>query len=51
MMKQFILLAIAMLNIMLYANSGDTTTIFSHQNQDLHWQGSSYGGKYDEIVN
>jgi hypothetical protein len=35
----------------LNAASGDTTTIIVHQNQDLHWQGSSYGGKYDMTAN
>lgn len=36
-------------SINLLAASGDVTTILVHQNQDIHWQGSSFGGKYDEI--
>lgn len=33
----------------LLAASGDVTTVIVHENQDIHWQGSSYGGKYDEV--
>ena len=51
MMKKLILSLLVLLSINSFANSGDTTTILVHQNQDLHWQGSSYGGTYIEIAN
>jgi len=50
-MKYLLLSLILISSINLFSNSGDTTTITVHQNQDLHWLGSSYGGKYDEVVN
>ncbi len=52
MMKKITLLSIGLcFSLLLFASSGDTLTIQAHHNVDLHWQGSSYGGKYDEVVN
>lgn len=51
-MKHIISLSLLIiLNTLIFAGSGDTTTVLVHQELDIHWQGSSYKGKYDEIAN